>query len=767
MERLWPKIDRIFEKAEGEGRDRLLEPEVYALLAAAGIRPPRHVFLPAGRPVPAGIMAAFPGEEVVLKVVSPLVQHKTEAGGVAFVPKKASVVKSKMREMAASAGGGLRGYLLVEKVAFEEFGFGTELLVGLRHSREFGPVVSVGAGGTEVEFLGERMAEGQSAAVLSAHLTGEPEILDRLSGLAVTAKLTAPFRGRPAPLRPEELRRVVSLFLKLGAHYSAFRPATRFVLEEAEVNPFVVRSGRLVPLDGLARFSRRKVPLARRPPENIRALLRPGAIAVIGVSEKMNLGRIVLRNILKMGFPKERLTVVKPGFDEIDGCRCVPTVSALPEPVDLFVLTLSADQCLPVMEELAAAGLARSVIVIAGGMGEKEGTESLEERIVDLLAAGRAAGRPTPVVNGGNCLGIYSKPGRYDTTFIPDSKLRFPKSESSELAVVSQSGAFMICRVSALGRHEPLFAVSVGNQLDLRVSDYLDYLKDDPQARVFAVYVEGFKPGDGLLAAEAARRILATEGRAVIVYKSGRTPEGRAATAGHTASVAGDYAVAKAVLGSAGAVLAESIAEFENCVRGFLALSGKKAGGRRVALLSNAGFESVIMSDGLGRGAFLELAAFSPATRARLAAALAPLGIEKLQDIKNPLDLTPVADDTAFAACAEAVLADAGVDAAVFSPVPMTPAMQTLPPSELSQENLAAEGSVSSRLIALYRASAKPFIVNIDAGPDYDPLADHLEDAGLPVFRRSDEAVAFLGRFVAASRRRQFFSFSKNGKLEV
>lgn len=773
----WTKIDRIFEKAEGEGRDVLLEPEVYEILGAAGLCPPKFVIVPAGRTVPAGVLTSFPGREVVLKVVSPLVQHKTDVGGVAVVPKKASAVNARIRDMAASfpkrflawarrtrppglppgltasaVAASIRGYLLVEKVESEDIGFGSELLLGVRHSREFGPVVTVGAGGTEVEFFGERLAEGQAAATASAHLLDASRILEWLSGLAVTAKLLSPFRGRSAPLSPAGLTKAVARFVELAAHYSAFSPASRYVIEEAEVNPWVVRAGRLVPLDGLARFSRRREPLERRPAENIEALLRPKSIAVIGVSEKMNLGRIILRNILRMGFPKEGLTVVKPGLEEIDGCRCVPSVSDLPGTVDLFVLTLAAEHCFPVMEELAAGGLARSVIIIAGGMGEKEGTQSLEARIVGLLEAGRAAGRPTPVVNGGNCLGIYSKPGRYDTTFIPHRKLRFPKGEDSGLVVISQSGAFMICRVSSLRRHEPLYAVSLGNQIDLRVSDYLEYLKDDPRAGIFAVYVEGFKPGDGFLLARAAREILKTEGRAVIVYKSGRTPEGQAATSSHTASVAGDYAVAKAVLEEAGVVLAESIAEFENFVRGFLALRGKRAGGRRVALLSNAGFESVIMSDRLGRvGAPLDLAVFSSATRAGLAAALARLGIERLQDIKNPLDVTPVADDAAFAACAEAVLADGGVDAAVFSPVPMTPAMQTLPPSELSQENLAAEGSVASRLIALYRSSAKPFVVNIDAGSDYDPLAGHLEDAGLPVFRRCDEAVAFLGRFVAAS----------------
>jgi acyl-CoA synthetase (NDP forming) len=434
-------------------------------------------------------------------------------------------------------------------------------------------------------------------------------------------------------------------------------------------------------------------------------------------------------------------------MDRIEGCRCVPDVAALPETVDLFVLTLAADQCGDVMAELVARGKARSVIIIAGGMGEKQGGENIEARIVRLLADGRAQGRLTPVVNGGNCVGIYSKPGRYDTTFIPAAKLRFPKAERSRLAYISQSGAFMLSRISRLDRIEPFYAISFGNQLDLRVSDYVNYLKGEPDVRIFAIYMEGFKPGDGFLLAKAVRDVLADPGRSVVVYKGGRSAEGRKATSSHTASVAGEYGVCRAVLEGAGAFVADTIFEFENILIALDALDGRPVRGNRVGLISNAGFENVTMSDSLGG---LALAAFTDATKARLAAALAPLGIDKLQDVKNPLDTTPVADDAVFGECARAILEDPVVDCAVISPVPMTPAMQTLAPGSGTRENIHDFGSTPSRIIELFRATDKPFVVNIDAGADYDPMAGMLAAAGIPVFRRSDEAVKFLRRYVAA-----------------
>jgi len=773
------KIDRIFDGAEKDNRSFLFEHEVYALLSAAGIKTPQWRFIPAGRRVTRKDLVGLNPGGLVLKVVSPLVQHKTDVGGVAFAASNATAVNtaidkmlkdvpprflawsgthyppaSSKAAMSADIRRSIRGILLCEKVDFDKIGFGTELLVGVRNSREFGPVVTAGAGGVEVEYWNERIKAGQAVSIVSAHLVKKEDIAPRLKPLAVYDKLVKPFRGRPAVLKEAALAETVYRLARLAAHYSPFGRSRR-VIEELEVNPFVARSGSLVPLDGLCRFSRERVHIAARPVAAISFLLHPASIAIIGVSERMNMGHIILNNILNRGFPREKVFVVKPGMERIEGCLCVPDVASLPETVDLFVLTLAAEQSCDVMAELIAREKARSVILIAGGLGEKKGTRGLEEKIVDLIADSRARGRLTPVVNGGNCLGVYSKPGRYDTTFIPEHKLRFPRSERSDIAYISQSGAFIVSRVSKFQRIEPLYAVSLGNQIDLRLSDYLRYLTKEVEVKIFAVYVEGFKPGDGYLLAEAAGEILGAPDRHIVVYKSGRTPEGRLATSSHTASVAGDYSVCKSILEDAGCIVAESLFEFDSFVKSLSSLAEKTVNGNRVGLLSNAGFESVIMADSIGDGERLDLALLSDGTKRKLAAALAPLGIDKLQDIKNPLDITPVADDAAFCACARVLIEDPGVDCAVISPVPMTPAMQTLAPGPGYAESIFSPESTSSRLIGLFRETNKPFVVNIDAGSSYDPMVFQLEDAGVPVFRRVDEAVRFLRKFIAIAKRRK------------
>ncbi|MBM3296684.1 MAG: hypothetical protein FJY83_03695, partial [Candidatus Aminicenantes bacterium] len=461
MDKRFETAVRLFQGAEAEKRSFLLEAEVYDLLEAAGIPAPRRIFIPRGKKPDSGVLKALGCAEVVVKVVSPLIQHKTDVGGVAFVRADPGDVERACEDMlervpdrlmkweerfesgpGAAHGAGrkkeiedsIRGFLVMEKVEFEKTGFGQELLLGVRNSREFGPVLTVGAGGLDVEFLGERLKEGEALAMASAHLLDKAGIPSLLAPLAATAKLARPFRGRPAPLTEDRLAETVGRFHDLAAHFSAFAPEHEFVIEEAEVNPFVVRGGRLVPLDGVCRFSRSHAPLSGRPAENIRALLRPSSIGIIGVSEKMNLGRIILKNILAKGFPPESVLVVKPGVESIDGCRCYPDVAALPRPVDLFVLTVGAEQSPAVMKDLVKGEKARSVILIAGGMGEKEGTQNLEDEIRRMILDRRGRGLPAPVANGGNCMGILSKPGGYDTTFIPPKKMRWPETADAARA---------------------------------------------------------------------------------------------------------------------------------------------------------------------------------------------------------------------------------------------------------------------------------------------------------------------------------------------
>jgi acyl-CoA synthetase (NDP forming) len=753
-------MNAILEAAAAEGRDSLLEHEVYALLTAAGCRVPRFRFLPPNEEPDAAALRELAGEggELVVKVVSPAIAHKTDVGGVARAaadPVSVRAVLARMREEVPRRFRGeaaLRGFLLCERVALEGTGPGSELLVGLRHNREFGPVLTLGVGGIDTELLGEACRSGQAVVSASA-LAARERLLAILEPTLAYRRLAGRTREGRRLVSDAAILETLDAFRAIAEQLARDDGEGRFTVTELEVNPFGVSRGALVALDGLLRFRpRRPLPLPR-PLASLDRLLRPESAAVIGVSSKgMNMGRIILRNILESGFDRARTYVVRPGETELDGVRCVPSVAELPERVDLLVVVVGADQVPELLEELARHDRATGVILIPGGMGEKEGGAALEARTHAALEAARRAGRSL-VACGGNCLGIVSRPGRYHTLFIPPSKLPLREDGKGNLAFISQSGAYMISRMSKLAWLSPRYAVSTGNQVDLTVSDFLRKLAEDPEVRTFACYVEGFKDGDGQDFAAAVSEVVAS-GRDVIFYKAGRTAEGKSASSGHTASLAGDYDVCAALLREAGAHVAHGFVEFLDLCKLSSLQGAKRWAGPRLGALSNAGFEAVGIADALrGEGHALELARLAEPTRARLADALRRARLDALVDVRNPLDLTPMASDEAHEDAVRALLDDPGVDLVLCATIPLTPAMATLAGDVPPEQSIASPGSLIGRLGRLAPTAEKPIVCSLDSGALYDPMACALEEAGLPCFRSADDAVRTMGRYLAGRTR--------------
>ncbi len=121
-------------------------------------------------------------------------------------------------------------------------------------------------------------------------------------------------------------------------------------------------------------------------------------------------------------------------------------------------------------------------------------------------------------------------------------------------------------------------------------------------------------------------------------------------------------------------------------------------------------------------------------------------------DVKNPLDVTPMTGDVAFADLIHEVLGDAGIDATVVGIVPLTPALQTLPPGDAYSESIYDPSSIAQRLPRAAAATDKPVIAVIDSGSLFDPLAEALRAGGLPVFRSADRAVKALCKWIDIKR---------------
>ncbi len=777
------QVDYILERAAEDKRESLLEYEGYELLSMlrAG-RPPRNVFIPVDTEVMGEHLGAFVSDRLVLKIQSPLIAHKTEAGGVRFVPNDIDVARTGIREMLEHAPDiysmwlsekshgvparlrglppeamtyairdSIRGVLVTEFVTTDTSTFGAELFIGLRWTREFGPVMTAGLGGIDAEMFAERFKEHAAVVTASPALTDADTFFELFRQTTAYHAISGQIRGRERIVDDDVLRECFASFIELANECCSSDDVR--IIKELEVNPYVISRGRLVPLDMFCTFGKPVKPLGKRPTRKIGNLLKPGKAGVIGVSGKgMNIGRIILQNLINTGMKPENIALIKPGDDEIDGVKCYPSMAELPFKLDVLVLAVSAAQVPELVEEIVSTDAAESVILIPGGMGEKKGSEELAAKVERMIADAHKIPGGGPVFVGGNSLGVLSVPGNYDTLFIPPKKLPKPE-KSTPVAFISQSGAFMITRMSNRAM-KPVYAISYGNQTDLTVSDYMQYLKDDPEVSVLAVYVEGFKELDGIEFAREVRDAIA-KGKDVVFYKAGRTPEGRSATSGHTASIAGDYKVCEAVVEQAGALVAETFNEFEDLTELALTLHNKPIKGNRIFATSNAGYESVGMADSIvGPDYKLEIAKFRPETRERIADILKEGGLSGLVDIKGPMDLNPMASDEVHIKVLEALMDDDNADAIVFSAVPMTGMMQTLPPGVSKHDSIDDDKSVPNQLKRLGELP-KPVVAVIDSGRIYDPLVERISELGIPTFRSADRAIAALGRYIMYRLKRQ------------
>lgn len=777
-------ITNLFQSAEQEGRAFLYEHEVYELLKNSGAEtPPQVVFLAKGERLADQTLTALPGSKVVLKIVSSTIFHKTDCGGVKIIAKQPDLIRSSVRrmldevpvkfarliektpalapiaygklageELELAIAADIKGVLLCQFMPPDSMAFGNELLVSIRHTREFGMVITAGLGGTDTELFAQRFKKGQAVVSASTALTTGLEFFRLFKNTIAFKKLAGVARGQERIVSDEQLIECFSSFIAMANAYSPINPETPYLIDELEINPFAFTDYKMVPLDGICRFSRPFSLSSGRPIAKINFLLHPSSIALIGVSAtKLNFGRIILKNILSGGFSKATITLIKPGVSEIDGVACVPNLTDLKQKVDLLVVAVGADQVPELIDQIIDLDCAESIMLIPGGLGEKKGSEHHAESLKSKINRSHQTKQGGPIILGGNSMGIISQPGHYDTFFIPEAKL--PKQKGARernSAFVSQSGAFIITRTSKVPELDPAYLISIGNQNDLTVGDLVDYLKDLDHIDVIALYLEGFNDLDGLHLCRAIRAAV-LNGKEVVFYKAGRTPEGKSATSGHTASVAGDYMVCESCIHQAGAMVADTFTQFEDLYLLAIRLHAIGINGNRLAAVSGAGFEAVGMADNIqGDDYELKMASFSSETERKLAELIRNNRLDKLVDIKNPLDINPAADDRLHAEIVAVLANDPGVDGIVVGLDPLSPSMKTLPTGYREQESLACESSIARLLPATISRIDKPVLGIVDGGKLYDQMVQTLEAQGVLVFRSSDRAVSSLAKYISS-----------------
>jgi len=779
-------ITRMLTTAHEEGRNFLYEYEVYSLLSQSGAEtPPQCNFIPRGSRPSDETLNALPGDKAVLKIVSPFIIHKTEVKGVRIVKKQPQKILSAVRRMfyevpenyaawierhplsspapytglfgdvlIAAISRDIKGILQVQFMPPDSDTFGNELIVGLRYTREFGTVISAGLGGTDTELYAKRFRKGQAIVAASVAMNDGQSFFQLFKQTISYRKLAGLTRGQQRIVTDEQLIECFESFIRMGNYYSQTNADAPFIIEELEINPFAFCDYLMVPLDGMCRFSKPLKIAAKRPVKKIDNLLHPKSIGIIGVSAtRKNFGRIILDNILAEGFSKENILIFRQGSDAIDGVKCLPNLDALKsednKKLDLFIVAVGAAKVPDLVDDLIRLDAAQTIMLIPGGMGETHDSKDRAQKIIARIDAAHTTEDGGPVFLGANCMGVISKPGGYDTWFIPEEKLpKIRHSKFHRAALISQSGAFMLHRSHQYPQMNPAYMISMGNQTDLTLGDMVHYFKTSSEVDVIAVYAEGFNDLDGLEFCKAVREAVLS-GKEVVFYKAGRTLEGKAATSSHTASLAGDYMVCESCVRKAGAIVARTFSEFQELVVLSETLSHKTIHGNRLAAVSGAGFEAVGMADSIQSDDFhMELARLEDTTLEKIGDILKEKKLDAFVTLSNPLDINPAADDDAHARITAILAEDKGVDAVIVSLDPLSPAMKTLDNTKIAGFDMHHEHSIKNQLIGLTQTCNTPIVTVVDGGRLYDPLRDALIENNVPVFTVCDKAIAALSLYI-------------------
>ena len=371
----------------------------------------------------------------------------------------------------------------------------------------------------------------------------------------------------------------------------------------------------------------------------------PRSVAVVGASPRdKSPGHAVLRNLRAGGFAGG-IYLVNPHYAAIEGIAAAKTYGDLPVTPDLAVIAVPPAAVAPTIAAAAAKGTA-AAIVLTSGLGHGPG--SLAD---DCASAARRTGLR---LIGPNCLGVLVPAVKLNASFAAS----MPRA--GDLALISQSGAIATGLVEWGTVRGIGFSavVSIGDGIDVDFADLLDHFALDRTTRAILLYIESIKDARKFMSAARA----AARAKPVLVVKSGRHAQGAKAAMTHTGAMAGSDAVYDAAFRRAGLLRVLDLDELFAAAETLGHLT--HLAGNRLAILTNGGGLGVLAVDRLADLGG-ELAAISPATMAKLDAALPAIWSHA-----DPADISGDADEARYAAALEYLLADDANDALLVMNVP-------------------------------------------------------------------------------------------------
>ena len=433
------------------------------------------------------------------------------------------------------------------------------------------------------------------------------------------------------------------------------------------------------------------------------AIFRPETVAVIGATERPgSVGRTIMWNLVSSPFGGT-VFPVNSRRSNVLGIKAYPSVSEVPQKVDLAVIVAPAQTVPGIIAECAEAGV-EGAIVISAGFREtgREGME-LEEQVLQEARKGRMR------IVGPNCLGVMNPTTGLNATFAGSM------ARQGSVGFLSQSGALLTAILDRSFQENVGFSsiVSVGTMMDVGWGDLIYYLGDDPKTKSIVVYMESV--GDARSFLSAAREVALT--KPIIVIKAGRTEAAGKAAASHTGSLTGSDEVLDAAFARSGVLRVGEISELFAMAE----VLGKqpRPRGPRLTILTNAGGPGVLATDALINGGG-DLAEISPQT------------MEKLNDFLpapwshgNPVDVLGDADPERYAKTLETATEDPESDGLLV----------VLTPQDMTDPTATAE-----RLIPYANRTGKPVLASWMGGTEVAAGESVLNGAGIPTFDFPDTA---------------------------
>jgi acetyl coenzyme A synthetase (ADP forming)-like protein len=558
------KVRAILDAVKKEGRDSLTAPEGKLICDAYGINVPKEGVVTSAKE--AMTLSSSMGFPVVMKIVSPDILHKTEAGGVIVGVKSADDAATAYETIIANARKYKADAKIVGVQVQQMIKGGQEVIVGAMTDASFGKLVAFGMGGVLVEVL-------KDVTFRLAPATRE-DAASMLDGIQA-AEVLKGVRGAK-PVKREALQDTIVRVSQLVSDFPE--------ISEMDLNPvFASEEGAIAADVRIVVNFEQKAPRFRPDEKDVvvsmNRIMKPKAVAVIGASsENGKIGNSVMKNLINGGY-KGEIYPIHPKDAEILGYKAYKSVKDVPGEIDTAVFAIPAKFVAGALKECGEKKIA-GAILIPSGFGETGNVEGQEE----LQRIGREYNIR---LMGPNIYGFYYTPANLCATFCTAYDVK------GSTALSSQSGGIgmAIIGFSRSAKMGVSAIVGLGNKSDIDEDDLLLFFEQDENTKVIAQHCEDLK--DGRAFAEVAKRV--SKKKPVIVLKAGRTEMGAAAASSHTGAVAGTDKIYDDVLRQSGVIRANSLRQMLELSRGVPILPTPK--GENVVIITGAGGSGVLLSD--------------------------------------------------------------------------------------------------------------------------------------------------------------------------